>query len=72
MKAAPYRLLQAHTRNTAFMYRDEQTKGTITVGKVADLVVLDRNPLTVAPEDIRSIKVMETIKRGKTIYLRQP
>lgn len=72
MKAAPYRLLQAHTRNTAFMYREEQTKGTITVGKVADLVVLDRNPLTVAPEDIRSIKVMETIKRGKTIYLRQP
>lgn len=72
MQPDPYRLLQAHTRNTAFMYREEQTKGTIAVGKVADLVVLDRNPLTVAPDEIRSIKVMETIKRGKTIYLRQP
>jgi predicted amidohydrolase YtcJ len=72
MKADPYRLLQAHTRNTAFMYREEKAKGTITVGKVADFVVLDINPLKVALDEIRSIQVTETIKRGKTIYLRQP
>jgi len=33
-------------------------------------VVLDRNPLTVAPDDIRSIRVVETIKRGKSIFAR--
>ena len=37
---------------------------------MADLVILDENPLTVAPEKIRQIKVLETIKRGWTIYQR--
>lgn len=70
LKADPYQLLLAHTRNAAVMYGDQQSKGTITVGKFADLVVLDRNPLTVAPDDIRSIRVVETIKRGKSIFAR--
>jgi predicted amidohydrolase YtcJ len=33
-------------------------------------VVLDKNPLTVAPSTIKDIKVLETIKAGKTIYKR--
>lgn len=64
----PYQALLGATRNVAWSYREEDVKGTITVGKIADLVVLDANPLTVAPENIRHIQVVETIKRGKTIY----
>jgi predicted amidohydrolase YtcJ len=39
------------------------------VGKLADFVILDRNPLTVDPMKIKDIKVVETIKEGKTIYV---
>ena len=45
--------------------------GTIQPGKVADLVILDRNPLKVKPMAIKDIKVVETIKDGKTIYRAQ-
>ena len=37
-------------------------------GKLADLVILDKNPLTVEPMAIKDIKVLGTIKEGKTIY----
>jgi predicted amidohydrolase YtcJ len=52
------------------MYKEEANKGSITVGKFADLVVLDRNPLKVDPMDIKDIQVIETIKGGKQLYLR--
>jgi len=66
----PYDALLGVTRNEAYTYREEALKGTITAGKVADFVILDGNPLSVAPNEIRNIKVVETIKRGKTIYRR--
>lgn len=67
-RVSPYDALLGVTRNVAFTYREEDIKGTITVGKIADLVILDGNPLAVPPGKIRDIKVVETIKRGKTIY----
>ena len=54
----------------AYTYREEASKGTITAGKIADLVILDGNPLTAEPDKIKDIKVVETIKRGETIYAR--
>jgi predicted amidohydrolase YtcJ len=38
------------------------------VGKLADLVILDANPLAVDPAAIRDIKVIETVKEGRTIF----
>jgi hypothetical protein len=38
------------------------------VGKLADLVILDKNPLAVPVDDILGIKVVETFKEGRTIY----
>jgi len=40
------------------------------VGKLADFAVLDGNPLTIDPMKIANIKVLETIKEGKTVYRR--
>lgn len=64
----PYTALLGFTRNAAYAYREETVKGTLTVGKVADLVILDGNPLTAPPEAIKDIKVMTTVKRGKVVY----
>ena len=69
-RVSPYDALLGVTRNVAYTYREEALKGTITAGKIADLVILDQNPLTVAPDAIRTIKVVETIKRGRTIFQR--
>jgi hypothetical protein len=54
----------------AEQYGEQGTKGTLEVGKLADLVILSQNPLTVKPMAIKDIKVQETIKEGKTIYTR--
>ncbi len=60
--------LKALTVIPAWQYREEASKGSIEVGKRADLVILDNNPLTVAIDDIPKIKVVETFKDGATIY----
>jgi predicted amidohydrolase YtcJ len=70
-KVSPYQALQAITSNAAYQYFEEDTKGTLEKGKLADLVILDRNPLKVDPMKIKDIQVVETIKEGKSIFKRQ-
>lgn len=60
--------IKAVTINGAYQYFEEDTKGSIEVGKVADLVILDKDILTIPDEKIKSIQVLETIKNGNTIY----
>jgi predicted amidohydrolase YtcJ len=64
----PYQGLRAITYNAAYQYGEEKTKGSLEAGKLSDLVILDRNPLKVAPVDIKNIKVLSTIKNGVEIY----
>lgn len=67
-RASPYQALKAITSNAAYEYFEEDSKGSLEVGKLADLVILDNNPLSVKADKIRDIKVVKTIKEGKTIY----
>ena len=60
--------LKAITLNAAYQYAEENSKGSLEPGKLADLVILDHNPLKVDPVAIKDIKVVETIKEGKTVY----
>jgi hypothetical protein len=60
--------LKALTINAAWQYFEEDEKGSIEAGKLADLVILDANPLTVETDDILNIKVVETLKEGKSVY----
>lgn len=46
-KVSPYEALKSITVNVAKQHREEATKGTLTVGKLADLVILSSNPLKV-------------------------
>lgn len=67
-RTTPYLALQAITSFAAYEFFDEDLKGTLTVGKLADFVILDKNPLKVEAMDIKNIQVIETIKEGKSIY----
>ena len=63
-----YEALKAITIYGAYQYFEDDRKGTIEEGKLADLVVLDKNPLEVDKQQINNIKVEATIKEGKIIY----
>lgn len=60
--------LRAVTRNAAAQYFEEDRKGSIEPGKLADLVVLDRNPLDTPKNELKDIRVLQTIKQGRTIF----
>ena len=60
--------LKALTINSAYQHYIETHKGSIEVGKKADMIILDGNPLTVAEAELRHIKVLETVKDGETVY----
>jgi predicted amidohydrolase YtcJ len=63
--------LEAITINAARQYFEEDRKGSIEPGKLADLVVLNANPLAVEPDAIPNIKVLRTVKAGETVYAAQ-
>jgi predicted amidohydrolase YtcJ len=67
-RVSPYVALKSVTDYAAFQHFEERSKGTLEAGKMADLVILEKNPLTVDPMTIKDIKVIETIKGGKSIY----
>lgn len=62
--------LKAITINAAYQYHEEDIKGSLKAGKLADLVILNKDPLTIDPKELRSIQVLETIKEGKTVFKR--
>jgi predicted amidohydrolase YtcJ len=69
-RVTPLEALEAVTIDGARQYGEEGRKGSIEPGKLADLVILSGNPLTVEPAAIKEIRVVETIKEGKTIWPR--
>lgn len=70
LRVGVYDALRAITVNGAYQYGEEAHKGTLEVGKRADMAVLDANPLEVDPATIKDIKVMATIKDGVTVWRR--
>jgi len=66
----PMEGIRAYTINAAYAAFEENIKGSIRAGKLADLVVLGENPLTVDPWEIRNIPVEKTIVGGEVVYER--
>ena len=61
-------VLRAATINAAFELHQDDTTGSLEVGKFADVIVLDRNPLKVPAEDIAQVHVIETLVGGQVVY----
>jgi len=64
-------VLRAATINAAFELHEDDVTGSLAVGKLADLIVLDRNPLTVPAEDIANTRVLQTVVGGTVVYERE-
>jgi hypothetical protein len=60
--------LKTMTIWSAEQYGEQASKGSLEVGKLADMVILSANPLNVEAMTIKDIKVVETIKEGQSIY----
>jgi predicted amidohydrolase YtcJ len=60
--------LIAHTRGSAYQILQENNLGSIRAGKLADMVVIDRDYLTVPPDQIRDIRSVMTIVGGRIVY----
>ena len=66
----PWEALRAVTANAAYALFEEGEKGSLSPGKKADLVILDRNPLSCPAEELKNLQVLETVKDGETVYRR--
>ena len=60
--------LKASTINAAYQYFEEESKGSIEPGKQADFIILSDNPLTMDPRHLAQIRILKTIKAGRTVY----
>jgi predicted amidohydrolase YtcJ len=60
--------LAAYTVNTAWAAGEEEIKGSLTPGKLADLVILDRDPFSIAPAELKEVRVLMTVIDGRVLY----
>jgi len=63
--------IKAYTLNTAFAAFEEDIKGTIEVGKLADFAVLSENLITIDPDQLKDVEVLMTIVNGKVVYQKE-
>jgi predicted amidohydrolase YtcJ len=63
--------LRLYTINNAYLHHEEKEKGSLEPGKLADLIVIDRDVLTCPVDDIRTTQVLTTVVGGKVVYDRK-
>jgi predicted amidohydrolase YtcJ len=61
-----------YTRNTAFMANEDDRRGTLEVGKLADLAVLSADYLTAPVKEVGKIRSLLTMVGGKVVYAAEP
>ena len=61
-------MLKSFTLNAAYAAHAEKDLGSLEVGKLADLIVVDKNVMTVEPKEILTARVVFTIVGGEVVY----
>ena len=64
--------LHATTVAPAWLAGDERRRGSLVPGRLADLVVLDRDPVTCPPEELAEVRVTATMLAGRWVYNQPP
>ena len=64
----PVEAIKAYSIDGAYAAWEEDIKGTVEVGKLADLVVLDRDPTAIDPDDLNQVKALMTVIDGKIVF----
>jgi len=64
--------IRLYTWNGAYLAKEEHTKGSVEPGKIADMIILDRDILSIPTEEIKDVKVLTTIVDGKVVFEHQP
>lgn len=68
-RISPFNALKGVTINAAYQYFEENIKGSLKPGKLANMIILDNDPLKVPHDEIGKIKVLCTIREGEPIYI---
>jgi predicted amidohydrolase YtcJ len=63
--------IRLYTINNAYLHHEEKEKGSVEVGKLADLILIDRDILTCPVFQVPDVRVLRTIVGGKTVYPRK-
>jgi predicted amidohydrolase YtcJ len=64
--------LEMYTRNGAYIGFEEAQKGSLEPGKLADFIIIDRDVLSVSPEELKDVKVLKTFVGGELVYESRP
>ena len=70
-RLTPYEAMKAITIWSAYQHFEENLKGSLEPNKLADIVILNNNPLKVKADKIKDIEVIETIKEGITVFKKE-
>ena len=63
--------LKAVTINVAYQYNEQDLKGSIKKGKIADFIIIDKNPLEIDSDELKEIQILKTIKDGIVVYSKE-
>lgn len=65
----PFEAIRAYSIDGAYAAWEEDIKGTVEAGKLADLVVVDRDPLSIDQEGLKNVKTVMTVIDGEIVYV---
>jgi predicted amidohydrolase YtcJ len=70
-RVSAYEAMKMITLWGAEQFGEQASKGSLEVGKLADMVILSDDPISIEPAKLNSIVVLETIKDGKSVWARK-